>query len=464
MGGPPPGVTLSPINSGPPAGVKLTPIETWRKTQGGVTPTPSKAGKAFDTVAKTAINNEPAITSGLGAAGGFAIAGPVGATVGGAYGGFLGETLREGAMREKPDSEKQVKSAILGAAAGPLEEISPALGAAKRYLRPKSAENIVPFIEQAARKLTNAVNPNPAEADSFIQNSMKQVPNILEYAKKTGNPLKTRLEFSKASEGAGEEAYQHFIKNVLDPVAEKQVSVAGTGYAGKTLGEGQSATLKAINDRLGEINTQLSPAYRQRNAGVVGSKLASEPELQAEAANLRKILHTELSKSSGLTPEEVAAMRQRYGQLRHIARATNEAVTQRSLQGAKGTESGIGSVSTGAAAGKAIDVLRGKTDAIADRMFQRAIRGFPGKSEPLKSVVPPQVKAMLRSPLWKNIDIEKVEANISKLSSDEQQAVVKGMQKRLQERATAIGERKSAAELKKVTNLAAHGKNTIAEQ
>lgn len=398
-----------------------------------------------------------------GMAGGM-IAGPVGAAAGAAYGGAAGKAAAQYAAGLDTNAWPQFKGQLENAAVGAGTELGTlalfkGLGAAYKWLRPSSSDEIVPVVEQAARKLTNAINPNPLEADQFIGNAGKQVPNILEYAKRTGNPLNTRLEFSKAAEGAGNEAYGHFYKNVLQPVANKEVSVAGTGYAGKTLGEGGNrATLEAISNRLSAINEELSPAFRQRNAGMVGSKLASEPELRAEAANLRKLLYGELSKSSGLPPEEVEAMRQRYGQLRHIARATNEAVTQRSLAGAKATETGLGSVSTGALAGKAIDAARGKTDAIADRMFQRAIKGFPGEYEPLKAVVPPQVKAVFRDPVWKGVDTSGVEANISILPVEEQKAVVEGMQARLKQRAAKIAEDAEKETKERAYRFSRHGK------
>ena len=243
------------------------------------------------------------------------------------------------------------------------------------WWRPRSSPEIVPTLEQNSRALTNAINPNPAEANSFIENIQQRMPEITDYAKRTKNPLKTRLEFAKAAEGAGREARSWYRNNLLDPVANEEVSV-GPNYRGKSRGEaGQRATLGAIDKRLGEINEELSPTYRQRNAGMVGSKLATEAELNAEAAGLRSILNRELAKSSGLSEAEVSAVRQTGGQLRHISDATNETVTQRGLSAERAKEGSLPTTRHGVI-DKALKGAAGGQDAIQDRAFQRALADF----------------------------------------------------------------------------------------
>jgi hypothetical protein len=318
--------------------------------------------------------------TGGGIVGG-ALAGPVGATAGAAYGGALGKAVQQNSQGLNTNAAPQVKDQGVDAGLGAASEFIPSMlfkgaGKALDWLRPQSSPDVVPMIEQASRKLTNAINPNPAEANQFIANATKRVPDILEYAQRTGNPLNTRLEFSKAAQGASDEIKQYYRTNLLDPVANKQVSIAGTGYSGATVGEGNNATLGAIDSRLADINQQLKPSYRQRNAGLVGSKLASEEDLKSEGDALRGILYNSLSKYSGMTPEAIGEIRSTFGSLGHLADATDEAVTGRSLAAAKSTEAGIGSVSTGALIGKTADAIRGKTDAISDRMFQRSLQNF----------------------------------------------------------------------------------------
>lgn len=330
----------------------------------------------------TALNNVlPAAGMAVGGLAGGAIAGPVGAAAGAAFGGGAGKAAAQHAAGLDTNALPQVKDQAENAAIGAASEFIPSMlfkgaGKALDWLRPQSSPDVVPMIEQASRKLTNAINPNPAEANQFITNASRRVPDILEYAQRTGNPLNTRLEFSKAAHGASDEIRNYYDTNLLGPVADKQVSVAGSGYAGKTIGEGPNATLGAIDSRLADINQQLKPAYRQRNMGMVGSKLASEEDLQAEASSLRNILYKSLGKYSGMMPDAIGEIRSTFGSLKHLAEATDEAVTGRSLAAAKSTESGVGSVSTGALVGKGIDAARGKTDAIADRMFQRSLGNF----------------------------------------------------------------------------------------
>jgi hypothetical protein len=420
-----------------------------------------KWGKLFDSIAEGFINNVPAIASGVGAGVGAMVAGPIGSAAGAGYGAGMGEAVREHAHGEKSDIGKQLKSAAVGTATDILgNEIGVVAGqagkAAVKHFIPESSSKIVPVIEQAARKLTNAIGPNAAEADQFIQNAQKQVPNILEYAKRQfGKIPDTILEFHKAAQGASKETQKFFYDNILKPVEKNVVSVRGTGYAGKTIGEGAAdASLGNIEKRLVQINKELSPAYRTRNAGVTGSKLASEDELNAEAAHLRNLLHNELSKSTGFTPEEIAATRQRMGQLKHIADSTNEAVTQRGISNT--VRKAEKPISAGEIPGKVFQKMQGGPEAISDKLFQKAISGFHGEHTPLPATrVPAGVRKILREPLWQKagVDIHKIESGISELPESEQKEVLKRMEDHLAERKQNIALRQSQAK----ENLASHG-------
>ncbi|MGC9293638.1 MAG: hypothetical protein ACP5EP_13255, partial [Acidobacteriaceae bacterium] len=144
----------------------------WQDAPGGVTPTPSKAGQLFDKAATTFVHNEPAIGMTLGGIAGNMVAGPVGGIIGAGYGGAVGESARGRAEGHPATAKKILEGAAIGAG-GELGGIGlgKGVGAAYRWLRPSASERIVPIVEAAARKLTNAINPNPLEADQFINNA-----------------------------------------------------------------------------------------------------------------------------------------------------------------------------------------------------------------------------------------------------------------------------------------------------
>jgi len=253
-----------------------------------------------------------------------------------------------------------------------------------RNLRPAPSPSIVPPEEMAARNLTNAINPAPQRAGQYIQAAQKEVPNVIDYAKRTGNPLNTQLEFAKAAEGNAKEARTHYEDNILGPNATETVP-APSGYGGRSIPSGENTqnratTLGDIDSRIVDINKELDKP--RLNASDQRTALASEAELQAEKSQLTDILHRSLANFTGLQPEDIANLRQRVGRSYELANDTNAAVTGRGLQEGK-PGSLVHGLGMGQLAMKAADIARGGPTAIADRSFQRAIANFPGQAEPL---------------------------------------------------------------------------------
>jgi hypothetical protein len=255
-----------------------------------------------------------------------------------------------------------------------------------RYVRPTSSPLIVPQTEMAARNLATAILPATKDSTNFIQAAQQEVPNVLDYAKRTGNPLNTQLEFSKAAQGYAQEVRSLYQDKILGPVADQSVKTTGTGFGSRT-GEGPdtSATLGNIDQRITSINTQLDKP--SLNADDARRALASQTDLQSEAARLRVILHQNLSASSGLPPDQIADLRQRVGRSYELANDTNAAVTAR-MQSAGAAD--LKPVKVGEIPGRAINLLRGGPVPIADRAFQNAIANFPGQAQPLPAVTPAQ--------------------------------------------------------------------------
>lgn len=272
-------------------------------------------------------------------------------------------------------------------------------GAVYDYARPSPSPAIVGDTEMAARNLAKAVLPATKDAQSFIKAAQQEMPNVIQYAKETGNPLKTQLEFSKAAAGHAQNVRNFYDSQILGP-NDKVVSVAGSGYEGPTVGEGQNAPLSAIDKRLTAINDELSGSYSKMNVGDVRTSLASKGALQREAFNLRQILHKQLSDATGLTPSQIGDIRQQVGRSYELANDTDAAVTARMQSEGKG---GMKEMNFYQLPGRIMENIEGGPTAIADRAFQNAIENYPGESTPLPQIQAPAPKISTRSPLWKDI-------------------------------------------------------------
>ena len=288
--------------------------------------------------------------------------------------------------QEAQHPAQTVENAIgtAGALGGP-ELAGEGVGAVRSYLRPTPSPSIVPRTEMAARNLAAAVLPAGKDAPNFIQAAQQEVPNILDYAKRTGNPLNTQLEFSKAAQGYAQEVRGVYENGILGPNANNAVKTTGTGFGARS-GEGPDtyATLGDIDKRVTAINQQLdAPAM---NADDARRALASKTDLQTEASKLRDILHQNLSQATGIEPEDIANIRQRVGRSYELANDVNAAVTQRMQAQGKAE---MAPISLHQIPGRAIQVVQGGMVPVADRAFQRAIANFPGQPQGLPTPTPP---------------------------------------------------------------------------
>jgi len=303
----------------------------------------------------------------------------------------MGKSMAEGLIHHPSQTAGQLAGGFAGAHVVPA--ITGAASAASETMRPTSSTNIVPPEEQAARKLTAAINPDAKRASNYIGAAQKEVPNVLDYAKRQNNPLKTQLEFSKAAQGSAQEARNHYEQNILGPNAHRQVPVP-SNYGGNAYTPGgenpqTSASLGDIDKRVVQLNKELSGPSAKLNAGDQREALASKAGLQAEHGQLTDLLHRSLSNLTGVAPEDIANLRQRVGRSYELSNDTNAAVTKRGLREGQSSSS-VPHLSLGNVAVKALEHLRGGPQAIADRSFQRAIKGFPGQAEPLPQIKPPE--------------------------------------------------------------------------
>jgi hypothetical protein len=311
-----------------------------------------------------------------------------------------------------------------------------------QVFRPTSSPDIVPPGEMAARNLAKAIGIEPARTPSFIKAAPLEVPNALKYAQETGNPLKTRLEFVKALKGTADQPYSQYMNEILTP-NDKLVDTTGTGFGEKT-GEGPrtAAKLSDINNRVIAINKELGPANKGLNAQDVRSKLAGEADILREHDLLTDILHKNLAQATGLQPEDIANLRQRAGRAGEMANSTDAAVTG-GMQ-AEGNVPSRPPLKFSEIPSKVWEGLQGGRSAIADRAFQRAIKGFPGEAQPLPQITmqPQAVPAPSRRPIWAQSGIEPGQPPVEPFVSSPEAA--QNLTKALQGKRAALNARDQA--------------------
>jgi hypothetical protein len=177
---------------------------------------------------------------------------------------------------------------------------------------------IDPKLQQAS-KVATAIRPASIGPD-FEQSLANNLPKIKAYAQATGNPLHSQWEYAQAAKGLAQEGLKHFNENFLDPYKDDVVSMrTNPNYKGKMSGEGNTTTIGDINQRISDINDLIRGATK--TAKTSGAKMSAQEKLglDKEAAGLRNTLYNELAKRTGVTPEEIKALREGYGQQFEIA-------------------------------------------------------------------------------------------------------------------------------------------------
>lgn len=250
--------------------------------------------------------------------------------------------------------------------------------------------------------LTKAINPPKTEYSSLGRNLAEQTGNVVDFANRAGIPLSgsgTNSNFANAARGAAYETYQYLKNNYVDPVANDQVSVAGSGYQGRTVGEGQRATLGDINARIGQINDLLSDNYIKRRGQQVESATAQDADLKAEHDSLVRILHDEIAARTGVDPADIAALRVRAGKLGSIADQTQAAINDRT-QGYQSQLFGQKLPESGTQFGfQLLNRLRGGPEASSSRATANALQNTFIRATPLPT---PGMQATSSSPPWLN--------------------------------------------------------------
>jgi hypothetical protein len=300
-------------------------------------------------------------------------------TVGGAIDHALYATPFVGAGLKAADQQYNGGnvSGSLGTVLGTLAPIAAGEGVAA--MRGGAPPSPVSAAELSARKITQAINP--AQGFQSVVDAMQaHGGDVVDYAKRNNIGITGKLDYSKAARGAADETLAQY-RQVLDPHAGVTVPVS-ENYQGALArnpgqGVGRYANLGDINTRIGDINDLIRAAD---NAKTDGAAMTARERLglDAEHAELTGKLHQGLADAVGTTPDNIAALRQKFGKLYTLADATNAATNK-----VAGTEAAIdqgtrvGHPTVAGVALEAINRLRGGPQAISDRALVSAVRKSP---------------------------------------------------------------------------------------
>lgn len=235
--------------------------------------------------------------------------------------------LPRAAMGEGPGWWSGTKDIGLGAlqtATLPLAFQGPESMAAKGKFTPPEAA-------ATARKLTDIINPAAKEMPEFETTLTKHLDKVITYAQRAGLKISNPDELIAAIRQTGDALKGHFDARILNPVRDVQVPISSIrGYAGKgaagASGEGATATLGDLYDRLTQIHAELYPKFaRGGEAAEKGVKSASD--LKSEADAIRHVFYDELSKATGIPRDQLASIREAFGELNTAADRGQQALS-----------------------------------------------------------------------------------------------------------------------------------------
>ena len=178
-------------------------------------------------------------------------------------------------------------------------------------------------VEQAAREITNAINP-AQKMTGFEEMLAKHLDKIVTFAAQKGINLDSAANLSKAMKEAGLTIREHYFDAILKPFKNVNMDVSALrGYAGET-STPSTATLGQMDNRLRVVNALLNPKYNKASDIAASAAVKSAEDLNIEAASLREALYGKLGDLTGLGKETIADMNQAFGQLRDLGEVTQK--------------------------------------------------------------------------------------------------------------------------------------------
>ncbi len=184
---------------------------------------------------------------------------------------------------------------------------------------------------EAAKTLTDAVNPRPQHMPGFEADLGEHLPRAVDYAKRNGFEINTRADLGKALEGVGEESYHDYYEQFIEPTKDEWVATTDIpGYQGETFGEGgHTATIQSLENRLSTINSTLYPKFQKGGLAAEASiDSGTAAQLSSEAAGIRNMMNQTIGQKLGIPPETVANARSKFGAPRDLADKTVRAINE----------------------------------------------------------------------------------------------------------------------------------------
>jgi hypothetical protein len=272
----------------------------------------------------------------------------------------------------------QAAPAALGAADAafpgrPVIPNPPSPSAIKAKLYPTS-QSLAPATS-AARNLSKALVVDPAGVNNFVRAATDEAGTVVDFAQKNNLPINSKVDFANAAKQTADAVQSHFDDNILGPNAKKIVAVPAS-FQGPTMGEGNNATLGAINDRINAINSELKSNYRKPLQSQTSAANTSDAELLSEKTALTNVLHKQLGDATGLPPEDIADLRVQAGKLRTIA-DESQASANRDLTAAGKQAMGTTTSAVGTKAGivdRGLQFVQGGPEIIGNRQINLALK------------------------------------------------------------------------------------------
>lgn len=266
--------------------------------------------------------------------------------------------------------------------------VANAASSARQYLRPKSSPAIVPPIEFQAQKIAQSILPPGGIKPELVKSIQSEAPAVVDYARRTGNPLNTQAEGLKAAQGVAIEGLEHYKDNILAPIADKPVVLDPENSS-----LGAKATIGEVDAKITELNHQLDTS-KTASAGQTLDKVAAS-KISDEVAYLRKQLYSSLESNTGISADHLQEMREGYGgefSLANQLEAAQNARLTRTGQLSQGQQGiALKRPSILEVPGQVVQAVRGGEQAIADRQFSAAIKRVQPQapSRPVPQITPP---------------------------------------------------------------------------